>query len=90
MISKRVFERLKPTSSLSSEGHCYKYSKRFLEVSEVPWSVIGSGLSEREVGSGLSKHEVHGANHCRNILRGSRGSWLQIFYKVWLIVTAPW
>ena len=45
-------------------------------------SVIGSGLSEREVGSGLSEQEVHGANYCRKILRGSRGSWLQIFYKV--------
>ena len=33
VIPKRVFERLKPTSSLSSEGHCCKYSKRFLEVS---------------------------------------------------------
>ena len=32
-------------------------------------SVIGSGLSEREVGSGLSEQEVHGANHCRKILR---------------------
>ena len=40
-------------------------------------SVIGSGLSEREVGSGLSEQEVHGANYCRKILRGSRGSWLQ-------------
>ena len=35
VIPKRVFERLKPTSSLSSEGHCCKYSKRFLEVSYV-------------------------------------------------------
>ena len=40
-------------------------------------SVIGSGLIEREVGPGLSEQEVHGANYCRKILRGSRGSWLQ-------------
>ena len=33
VIPKRVIERLKPTSSLSSEGHCCKYLKRFLEVS---------------------------------------------------------
>ena len=60
----------------------FKWGSLLQIFKEVPWSVICSGSSEREVGSGLSEQEVHGANHCRKILRGSRGSWLQIFYAI--------